>query len=187
MRHRMLIAFVSVLLSSASWTKGSFTELPAGSYGGSSGQDKPKIALPLPRQYEYLFSRIAILHLRASFKEQRDGIDGSVYRSLIPARLNLSSGEAAALEEIAFNCLAEVKTIDDKINGIIQKHRAKYPGGRIRKADGVPKPPEELARLQMERRNRFLLARETLRSRLGLRFDYFEATMETYLQRTFVR
>ena len=109
MRQAIVITLVCVLFSSTYWTSGSVAQSPPAGSGVSSGQEHPKVALPLFRQYEYLFSRIAILHTRASFREQRDSIDGSLYRSLIPVKLNLTSQEAADLEEIAFNCLADAK------------------------------------------------------------------------------
>ena len=119
-----------------------------------SGKDSVEVSTPgrIPIQiaYLFLFKRVADLDKRATDEEAK-GKDGKIYRQHYKNKAKITDEQNAALFKVAKDCLAETSKKDDEAQKIIDKDRAKYPGGKIKPGEPFPTPPVELTTLKQER------------------------------------
>ena len=134
--------------------------------------------LPDQKVYELLFSRLAELDHQAELLEAA-GKHGVSFRSYLAGRLGLDHFQSQRLKYIASNSLLEAANLDQRATEIIRRFRSKFQKGRYRSSDGFPKPPRELASLQLQRDAVFLRGRDQLMVDFGeIDFEIFHARVK---------
>jgi len=145
------------------------------------GQSPKPAQLREHQAYELLFKRIASLETQAEDRE-RDGIDGTALRQLIPNRLCLSSSQTVILRTISHDCLANASALDRKAFEIIRAFRSKYPNGHFDSRKGFPRAPVELDLMQAERDRIFLQGKKILQSSFDpAEFASFEQRLQKFI------
>jgi hypothetical protein len=126
--------------------------------------------------YEHMFRHYMFIKNKAEEME-REGKDAKLLRHMYKDEANLTDEEAAALDQVATECMSKVADLQSEANQIIARARARVPGGRLEEGENVPPPPEELSTLQQARESIVLHARERLRTTFGAKsfaqFDGF--------------
>ncbi len=100
--------------------------------------------------YRAFFHNIAHLDLAAT-QEEAQGRSGSELRAYYRSKIGLSENEARALRTVAASCVAQLQEKDAEAKALIQKIRARTPGGKLASRAELPSLPPELARMQQER------------------------------------
>ena len=131
-----------------------------------------------PEQFIYRFTFKYLEDAKRRAEEARfKGEDASKLRAFYQRGAALDDAQTSLVEQIAIENNAEVAKQDKKAREIIDKFRAKYPGGKVPEGQPVPQAPAELAALQQERNAIILKGRDRLRATLGDeafgRFDAF--------------
>lgn len=126
--------------------------------------------------YGQMFRHIKELKRNAD-QEDRQGKDGSHFRTLYKRMAKLEDHQAAVLDQIAAETQAEVEKLNERAKKIIDEHRARHPEGKLAQGELPPAPPAELKLLADARRDLILQARERIRSAFGVepfqKFDEF--------------
>jgi hypothetical protein len=126
--------------------------------------------------YGQLFRHIKELKKKAD-EEDRQGKDGTHFRTLYKRLAKLEEHQASLLDQIAAETDAEIEKLNKKAKKIIDEHRARHPEGKLAQGELPPAPPAELKTLSDERRNLILQSRERLRTIFGeeafQKFDEF--------------
>lgn len=137
----------------------------------AAGQQEPRRQPPshdIPEHvvYWHLFHHHNFLNKKAD-EAERNGQDGSHLRDFYKREAKLDEAHAAAFRQVAAECEIEVMALDAEARAIIEKARAKYDKGQLKKGEALPPPPAELAALQERRDGAILKAREKLQTALG--------------------
>jgi hypothetical protein len=127
--------------------------------------------------YGLLFREMSAFRQKA--KEMKDhGKDASSVEGFHTKRAKLKDEQAEALENIATDCQRKVDEIEQQAKKIIEKDRAKHPGGKLKPGETLPEPPKQLQELEQRRRGVIMQAREAVRAAMGdsefQRFEEFE-------------
>lgn len=154
----LIIAFCFVTLAIASFAMNINTRT------GEASAQKPLPINWVPDEVKYsaFFHYVVDLNRQADELE-RAGKDATSVRMHIQIHAELNYEEARLLNEIASNCIKEVEQQDRKASAVIEKFRAKFPGGKVPAGVKLPPPPPELSAMQTERNRIILLARDTYR------------------------
>lgn len=88
-------------------------------------------------------------------------------RAKIIEELGMDEAQRDALLQISRHALEEAATLDAQAREIINRERARYPGGEIKDANQVPQIPAELQSLQQARDAIFTNAKSQLLNQLG--------------------
>jgi hypothetical protein len=131
-----------------------------------------------PERFIYRFTFKYLEDAKRRAEEARvKGEDASKLRAFYQKGAALDDAQTSLVEQIATENNAEVARQDKKARQIIDKFRAKYPGGKVPDGEPMPQAPAELAALQAERDAIILKGRDRLRAALGDdafgRFDAF--------------
>ena len=183
MRYRITLLLIGCILSAIQLQ--SNTAQPALRKLGSSFQlptHETQSALSDLAIYKRLFNRIRFLDVVAD-EMNNDHKDSSQIRTQIQRDLDLSLSQMAPLKQIAYECLAQVKTCDLRANAIISQIRAQYPQG---KTNGVrpPQPPAELYSLNRQKDALYLNARLALQTQFGAQaFSDFEVLLRSSISK----
>jgi hypothetical protein len=127
--------------------------------------------------YGLLFREAAAFRQKA--KEMKDhGKDASSVEGFHAKRAKLRDDQAEAFERIATDCQRKVDEIEQQAKKIIEKDRAKHPGGKLKEGEKLPEPPKQLRELEDQRRAVIMKGRDDLRAAMGdsefQRFEEFE-------------
>jgi hypothetical protein len=126
--------------------------------------------------YDQMFRHLKELKKKAD-EEDRQGKDGSHFRTLYKRLAKLEEHQAKMLDQIADEVAREVEKLNKQAMKIINELRARHPEGKLAPGELPPAPPAELKRLSDERRNLNLNARARLRAAFGeeafQKFDEF--------------
>lgn len=127
--------------------------------------------------YGLLFREAAAFRQKA--KELKDhGKDASSVEGFHAKRAKLRDDQAEAFERIATDCQRNVDEIEQLAKRIIEKDRAKHPGGKLKPGEQLPEPPKQLRELEDHRRAVIMKGRDDLRAAMGdsefQRFEEFE-------------
>ena len=146
---------------------------PQGQGDATQPQDQ---TIPQHVVYGQMFRHIKELKKNAD-EEDRQGKDGSHFRTLYKRMAKLEDYQAAVLDQIAAETDAEIEKLNKKAKKIIDEIRGRHPEGKLAQGELPPTPPAELKALSDERRNQILQARERLRAAFGeeafQKFDEF--------------
>jgi hypothetical protein len=131
-------------------------------------------SLPSPRPpaapdyvvYRHVFHHLLALKEHAKEVERRGG-NGRAIGDYYKDRARLKDDQAQAFEKIAADCERDVAKLDAKAQKIIDAAHARFPNGKVPAGAQLPPPPPELHRLQLERIQTIVEARNRLRSALG--------------------
>jgi vacuolar-type H+-ATPase subunit I/STV1 len=128
--------------------------------------------------YGLLFREVEAFKRKAEEREHQDhGQDAASLRAHHKRRAKLNDHQDFVLGQIAANCQREVARLDRRAKAIIDAEKARHPFGRLKPGEALPAPPEELGRLERQRTDAVLKARDQLRAALGeeefRRFDDF--------------
>lgn len=126
--------------------------------------------------YDQMFRHIKELKKKAD-EEDRQGKDGSHFRTLYKRLAKLEEHQSKILDQVADDVTREVEKLNKQAMKIISEIRARHPEGKLAQGELPPTPPAELKMLSDERRNLNLNARERLRGAFGeeafQKFDEF--------------
>ena len=146
---------------------------PQGQGDATQPQDQ---TVPQHVVYGQMFRHIKELKKNAD-EEDRQGKDGSHFRTLYKRMAKLEDYQAAVLDQIAAETDAEIEKLNKKAKKIIDEIRGQHPEGKLAQGELPPTPPAGLKALSDERRNQILQARERLRAAFGeeafQKFDEF--------------
>ena len=131
----------------------------------SSAQNKAPEA-PDNVVYRHLFRHVAALKAKADELE-RQGKDAGNLRRFFKHKASLSDDEAQVLDQIAAQCAAEIKGIDERARPIIEAYKAQYPNGQVPHGQLPLPPPAELGQLEQERDSLVLRRRDELQAAFG--------------------
>lgn len=143
-----------------------------------AGDDSPAQAqadeVPEHVVYGMLFREVNEFGKKAKEKENR-GENAADLRNFHRDKAGLDEKQGRALEQIAADCQREVEVLDRQARKIIADARAQHPGGRLAKGQTPPAPPAALKKLDEERVQAILKARNILRASFGEReFQRFD-------------
>ena len=158
----LIIAFCLITLGVASLALNINTRTSE----ASSQKPLPIDRVPDEVKYSAFFHYVADLNRQAEELE-RAGKDASSVRMHIQIHANLDYEQARILNEIVSACIKKVEQQDRKAIAVIEKFRAKFPGGKVPAGVNLPPPPPELTALQIERNHIILRARDTYRYNVG--------------------
>jgi hypothetical protein len=116
--------------------------------------------------YRHVFHHLLALKEHAKEVERRGG-NGRAIGDYYKDRARLKDDQAQAFEKIAADCERDVAKLDAKAQKIIDAAHARFPIGKVPAGAQLPPPPPELHRLQLERIQTIVEARNRLRSALG--------------------
>jgi len=119
-------------------------------------------SIPEHVAYDFLFRRTARFRKKAVEAGRPEVPDAAFHRE---ARLN--TAQARALEEVAAAVSRQVEAQDARARVVIERFRARYPGGVVPRGKKLPPPPPELRAMQEERNAIILRGRDHLRGLLG--------------------
>jgi len=158
-------------------------------------------ANPMPEEVMYyaLFQQVDTLAKKdAEFRAQ--GETTTFKETFYRTRLNLAPAQFAAIETVKSGYLTGISALDARAREIIDKYRAKYPNGELKRLDPpkdasrmflgyeTPPPvPAELNGLQKQKDQGARDAREKIRQALGDEaFAGFESSLRAHLTRVLV-
>ena len=130
----------------------------------SAQNSSPKV--PDEVVYRHLFRHVAAFKSKAE-ETEREGKDARHFRGFFKHKANLSDNEAQTLEQIASQCAAEIKAIDERAKPYIEAYKAQYPNGRVPHGQTPAPPPDELRQMTRERNELVLHKRDELRAAFG--------------------
>ena len=122
--------------------------------------------IPQDVVYDQMFRHIKELKKNAD-EEDRQGKDGSHFRTLYKRMAKLEDNQAAILDQVADDVNGEVEKLNKQAKKIIDEIRGRNPDGKLGQGEMPPAPPAELKMLSDQRRNLILQARERLRTAFG--------------------
>lgn len=132
-------------------------------------QDKPgpqAQAIPEHLMYWHMFHHKVLLDQKATAAEKQ-GQDGSAYRSRYKNFANLSDRESQILDRVAQETFEKVKAQDERAKKVIEAIRAQGPDGTVKPGQSNPEVPEQLKAMQRERDAMILAGITKLRSEFG--------------------
>jgi hypothetical protein len=116
--------------------------------------------------YRHLFRHVAAFKKQAE-ENEKQGKDGSSFRSFFKHKAELSDDQVRVLNDVADECDREVKQQDEQAKLIIDAYKSQYPGGRVPHGETPKPPPVELKAMTEERNQIILRARDRLHVMLG--------------------
>jgi hypothetical protein len=124
--------------------------------------------------YQHLFRHVAAFKARADELE-RQGKDAGNFHRFFKRKADLSDEQTQMLEQIATQCVLEIKAIDERAKPIIEAYKAQYPNGQVPHGQLPAPPPAELREMTRERNELVLRKRDELRAAFGEeRFKHFQ-------------
>jgi hypothetical protein len=170
MRRKMIVASLALLSTLAvslvvAWAANRETKpRPA-----AKAQDKPaqqSRAIPEHLMYWHMFHHNVLLKQKADELEKQ-GQNGSAYRSRYKTFANLSDKEAQILDQVAKETYDRVTAQDERAKKVIDAIRAQGPDGKVQPGQANPEVPEQLKVMQKERDAMILAGITKLRSGFG--------------------
>jgi predicted transglutaminase-like cysteine proteinase len=116
--------------------------------------------------YGQVFQQIEALNGKADF-EQQNNRDGMKFRNVYKEKARLDERQARDLDRIAKQTNQRIKQLDNQAKQIIQRIRAKTPGGRLPQGQVPPMTPPELEQLTLQKKNLILQGVGELRQNFG--------------------
>jgi len=129
----------------------------------------PKLARPdIPDQvvYKHIFHHAVALKKKAEDAE-RDGKDGTQFRTHFKRQAQLNDAQAQTLDDIAAECDREIKQLEVRAKVLVQVYKAQYPGGQVPHGQLPKPPPSELRTLTEQRDAVVLRGRDRLKAAFG--------------------
>lgn len=144
--------------------------------GQTAQSPQQPASIPDHIAYKHLFRHVAAFKKQAE-ENEKQGKDGSSFRSFFKHKAELSDDQTRVLDEIADDCERQVKQQDEQAKIIIDAYKAQYPGGKVPHGETPKPPPVELKAMTEERNAIILRARDRLHVTIGdeefKRFDDF--------------
>jgi hypothetical protein len=116
--------------------------------------------------YGQVFRQLEELNKKAD-QEQQNNRDGMKFRNLYKEMAGLSEKQARDLDRIATQTNGQLRGLDQRAKQIINRIRAKVPGGRLQPGQAPPMPPPELEQLSEQRKALILQSVGELRNNFG--------------------
>jgi Spy/CpxP family protein refolding chaperone len=135
----------------------------------AKAQDKPAQqarVIPEHLMYWHMFHHKVLLDKKADELEKQ-GQNGSAYRSRYKTFANLSDKEAQILDRVAQETYDKVTAQDEKAKKVIDAIRAQGPDGKVQPGQSNPEVPERLKSMQKERDAMILAGITKLRNEFG--------------------
>jgi hypothetical protein len=140
------------------------------------GMSKRALKRPdIPDQvvYKHLFHHALVLKKKAE-QAEKEGKDGSNFRTHFKRQASLSDEEAQTLDRIAAQWDQEMAPIEARAQALIRVYQAQFPGGQLPHGQKPPPPPAELRSLTEQRDAAVLRGRDRLKTAFGEReFERF--------------
>jgi hypothetical protein len=115
--------------------------------------------------YAFLFQEIHALSLRAP----------SIHANgFLKKTFGLTGPQAVAVSQVAAGTLAKAEAMDAEARQIIDRERAKYPGGKIPPGQSLPAVPSSLIQLQQARDSLFIQGQADLQQILRSDYIHFD-------------
>lgn len=135
----------------------------------AKAQDKPTPqarTIPEHLMYWHMFHHKVLLGQKADAVEKQ-GQNGSAYRSRYKTFANLNDREGQILDQVAQETFEKVKAQDERAKRVIAAIRAQGPDGKVQPGQSNPEVPEQLKEMQKERDAMILGGITKLRSEFG--------------------
>lgn len=116
--------------------------------------------------YRHLFRHAAAFKAKAD-ENERQGKNAEHLRGFFKHKADLTDAQAQMFDQIAVQCVSEMKLIDDRAKPIIEAYKAQYPNGQVPHGQLPAPPPAELQLLTRERNELVLRKRDELRAAFG--------------------
>lgn len=140
-------------------------------HGSASLQGSAEI--PEHVMYGLLFREIEAFKKKAG-EIERQGQDARVLRQHHKDKEQLDDYKLSVLEQVAADSQREIAKLDKKAQAIIDAERARHAFGRLRRGEALPPPPKELTKLEQQRTEVILRARDQIRGAFGeVEFERF--------------
>lgn len=136
---------------------------------GAKAKDNPaqqSRAIPEHLMYWHMFHHNVLLNKKAD-EVEKQGQDGSAFRSRYKTFANLSDKEAQILNQIAQETYDKVTAQDERAKTVIAAIRAQGPDGKVQPGQSNPEVPEQLKSMQKERNAMIMAGVTKLRSEFG--------------------
>jgi hypothetical protein len=113
-----------------------------------------------------MFHHKVLLDRKANAAEKQ-GQDGSAYRSRYKTFANLSDRESQILDRVAQETFEKVNAQDERAKKVIEAIRSQGPDGTVKPGQSNPEVPEQLKAMQKERDAMILAGITKLRNEFG--------------------
>jgi len=171
MRRKIIVVSLALLsalaVSLVTWAANRVTK--ASPKNITKAQDKPAQqarAIPEHLMYWHMFHHKVLLNQKAD-EVERQGQNGSAFRSRYKTFAKLNDGEAQILDRVAQETFEKVKAQDERAKKVIDAIRAQGPDGKVQPGQSNPEVPDQLKEMQKERDGMILAGITKLRSEFG--------------------
>jgi hypothetical protein len=211
MKYFLLAATLLVMAIGFMATAASSLTTVSGQAGTPSPTPTPGLNLytdakPMPPELAYwaLFQEIQALKDKDS-ESFAQGETSNFKNSFYANRLGLDSSQFAAVDAVTTECLANIQTVDQSAREIINKYRAQFPNGELKKIQpssspnqqqparpqksfqSLPAVPAELKQLQEQRNQIILNAKAKIKQSLGsAEFADFDSSVQKNAARVLI-
>lgn len=170
----LVLLSAGILASAGHARRGTPVTLAPAASGGTTPEGTPPGTRQEPSRpdapehviYRQFFRHVVALKERAR-EVERQGRNGKQLRSYYKDRLKLKEEHSKTLDSVAADVDHEVSQLDAKAQALIERLRARYPGGVVPAGEQLPPPPPELKELQRRRDYAVMRGRLRLRTTLG--------------------